>query len=48
VIEEPYGGNEDHNHEWGEWKFITYTGDWFNPRLYRRECPCGAKQDDEH
>lgn len=35
-------------HEWGIWKVIGYTGDWFHPHVCERECDkCGQKQTQE-
>ncbi len=36
-------------HEWGQWKVIGYTGDWFHPRIVKRKCAvCPVTETDEH
>ena len=35
-------------HNWGTWKVIEYTGDWFHPVVIQRTCSdCGAEETDE-
>jgi hypothetical protein len=35
-------------HEWGAWKIIAHTGDWFHPYIIERRCAvCPAKEQDE-
>lgn len=35
-------------HEWGPWKVIGHTGDWFHPHIVERKCQvCPVTETDE-
>lgn len=49
LTDEQATGVEPHKHEWGAWKIVGYTGDWFHPRIVERECKtCHEIESDEH